>query len=223
MSEDAYATALKNTLTEIQNICPDVSCSFFFSRDGKTVAENPEAIEETTKKTVDSFQSLTEKADSIGDLETLLIKGEKGKVQFTRVNDIYLALATSEDTDMTHVQSFVRVMIPTILKLLEGIAPTPLNFISSKELIVNTLSGFLVGDSVQIDVETIESWFEHLDKKGVNRVHVESSGGKTVKCKFRELNDQKLKGKGIIKIPEKVCKKLGVKEGELVTVKPIES
>ncbi len=223
MSEDAYAIALKNTLTEIQNICPDVSCSFFFTKDGKTIAGNSESKEETTEKTADSFRSMAEKADSIGDLETLFIEGENGKFHLTHVNDVYLALTTSEGADTTHVQSFVRVIVPTILKLLESITPTPLQFISSKQLIVETLSGFLVGDSVQIDVGTLASWSERLDKKGVNQVHIEASKGKVVQCRVKELDDPKLKGKGIIKIPEKICKKLGVKEGELVSVKPKES
>lgn len=223
MNEEAYATALKNTLTEIQNIYPDVSCSFFFTEDGKIVAGNPEAKDETTEKTVHSFWSLAEKADSIGDPETLFINGENGKVHFIRVNNMYVALATSESVDMTYVQSFVRIIIPTILKLLETTTPTPLQFISSKQLIVHTLSGFFVGDSVQIDVETLASWSERLNKKGVNEVHIKASEGKVAKCRVKELDDPKLKGKGIIKIPEKVCRKLGVKEGESVTVKPTES
>ncbi len=222
MSDDAYTTALKNTLAEIQHICPDVNCSFIFTGDGKIVAGNSEANEETIEKTMLSFQNLAKKMGEFGDLEAFSIDGKTGKVYFSRVNEIYLALAASEWADMAYVQSFARVIIPTILKLLESVAPTPLPFVPSKEFVVETLSGFFLGDSVQIDVDTLASWSEILNKKFVNEVHIEASGGKAAKCRVKGMNEPELKGKRIIKIPEKVCKKIGVKKGELVTVKPTE-
>jgi predicted regulator of Ras-like GTPase activity (Roadblock/LC7/MglB family)/DNA-binding Xre family transcriptional regulator len=220
MSEDAYTAALKSSLTEIKKICPDINFSFIFTKDGTIVAGDSEADEETMKKTVHSFQSLVEKADAIGNMETLLIDGEKGKVHFSRVNDMYLALATSKGADITYLQSVTRVIFPTVLKLLKSIAPTPLQFVPSKQFIVDTLSGFFVGDSVQIDAETLRRWSELLNQKTVSEVEIEAFGGKVAQCKVKELNDPKLKGKGIIRIPEKICKTLEVEKGELVRVKP---
>jgi len=222
MDKDTYAVALKNTLIEIRKICPDVSCSFIFTKDGTIIAGDPEANEETMEKTVDSFQSITEKADPIGGLQALLIDGEKGKVHLSRVNDMYLALAASKNADTIFLQAVTRLIVPTVLKLLESITPTPIPIQSapSKQLVVDTLSGFFAGDSVQIDVETLTQWSEILNRKNIDDVEIEAFGGKTAKCKVKEINDPKLKGKGIIRMPEKIGKALEVKKGELVRVKP---
>lgn len=220
MNKDPYAVALKNALTEIKKICPDVSRSFIFTKDGVIVAGDSETDEKTMEKMIRSFQSVAEKADTIGSLKAVYVNGKKGKVILSSVNDMYLALATSKNADTTYLHSVTRVLIPTVLKLLETITPTPLQFAPSKQLVVDTLSGFFVGDSVQIDTELLEEWDKLLNQRSVNHVEIEAFGGKSTQCKVKEINDTKLKGKGIIRIPERVCKTLEVKKGELVKVKP---
>lgn len=220
MNKDPYAVALKNALTEIKKICPDVSRSFIFTKDGVIVAGDSETDEKTMEKMIRSFQSVAEKADTIGSLKAVYVNGKKGKVILSSVNDMYLALATSKNADTTYLHSVTRVLIPTVLKLLETITPTPLQFAPSKQLVVDTLSGFFVGDSVQIDTELLEEWDKLLNQRSVNQVEIEAFGGKATQCKVKEINDPKLKGKGIIRIPERVCKTLEVKKGELVKVKP---
>jgi predicted regulator of Ras-like GTPase activity (Roadblock/LC7/MglB family) len=225
MNNDPYAVALKKALTEIRNICPDVRRSFIFAEDRVIATGDPEPDEETMKKTIDSFQSVAEKADAIGSLKAFYVNGNKGKIILSGVNDMYLALAASEDADTTYLHSVTRVIIPTVLKLLETItptppaSPTPLQSEPSKQLIVDTLSGFFVGDSVQIDTELLEEWARLL-RESVSEVEIESVDGEATQCKVKEINDSKLKGKGMIRIPEKVCKTLEVKKGELVKVKP---
>jgi len=222
MSQNAYADALKNALTEIKKICSDVSRSFIFRRDGMIVAGDSETTKETVEKTVHSFQSIVEKEDMIGGLKALIIDGENGKVHISCVNDMYLALAASKNADATFLQAITHVIVPTVLKLLESTTPTPLQFAPSKQLIVDTLSGFFTGDSVQIDLEVLKQWSELLNRKNVGEVEIEAFGGKTTQCSVREINDPKLKGKGIIRIPERICKVLEVKKGEIVRVKPTE-
>jgi predicted regulator of Ras-like GTPase activity (Roadblock/LC7/MglB family) len=225
MNNDRYAVALKNALTEINNICPDVSHSFIFAEDKVVATGDSEPDEETMKKTIDSFQSVAEKADSIGSLKAFCVNGNKGKIILFGVNGMYLALAASENADTTYLHSVTRVIIPTVLKLLETItptppaSPTPLQSAPSKQLVVDTLSGFFVGDSVQIDIELLEEWARFL-RESVSEVEIESVDGEAMQCKVKEINDSKLKGKGMIRIPEKVCKTLEVKKGELVKVKP---
>jgi len=221
MDNDPYAVALKNALTEIKNICPDVSRSFIFAKDKVIVSGDAESDEETMEKTMSSFQSVAEKADSIGNLKAFYVNGKKGKVILSGVNGMYLALAASENADTTYLHSVTRVIIPTVLKLLETITPTPLpQSTPSKQLVVDTLSGFFVGDSVQIDTELLEEWAKLSNQKSISDVEIEAFGGEATQCKVKEINDSKLKGKGMIRIPEKVCKTLEVKKGELVTVKP---
>ena len=221
MNNDPYAVALKNALTEIKKICPDVSRSFIFAKDRVIVSGDAEPDEETMEKTMSSFQSVAEKADSIGNLKAFYVNGKKGKVILSGVNGMYLALAASENADTTYLHSVTRVIIPTVLKLLETITPTPLpQSTPSKQLVVDTLSGFFVGDSVQIDTELLKEWAKLSNQKSISDVEIEAFGGEATQCKVKAINDSKLKGKGMIRIPEKVCKTLEVKKGELVTVKP---
>jgi len=220
MDKDPYAVALKNALTEIKKICPGVSRSFIFRKDGTIVTGDSETEEEIMEKMVHSFQSVKEKADTIGNLKDLYVNGKNGKVLLSNVNDMYLALAVSKNADTTFLHSVTHVIVPTVLKLLETVTPTPTQFTLSKQLIVDSLSGFFIGDSVQIDTELLEEWAKVLNQKGVNEVEIEAFGGKATQCKVKEINDPNLKGKGMIRIPEKVCKTLEVKKGELVKVKP---
>lgn len=234
MNKDPYTVALNNALTEIKKMCPDVSRSFIFTKDGKIVARDSETDEEITEKMIHSFQSVAEKAETIGNLKTFYVDGEKGKIILSSINDRYLALAASKNADTTYLNSITHVIIPTILKLLETITPTPLQFEPSKQLVetskqlvetpkqlvVDTLSGFFIGDAVQIDTQILEEWAKLLNQKSVNQVEIESFGGKSTQCKVKEINEPKMKGKEMIRIPEKLCKTLEVKKGELVKVKP---
>jgi predicted regulator of Ras-like GTPase activity (Roadblock/LC7/MglB family) len=221
MNNDPYAVALKKALTEIKNICPDVSRSFIFAKDKVIASADAEPDEETMEKTINYFQRVAEKADSIGNLKAFYVNGKKGKVILSGVNGMYLALAASENADTTYLNSVARVIIPTVLKLLETFTPTPLpESKPSKQLVVDTLSGFFVGDSVQIDTELLEEWAGLSNKESISEVEIEAFGGDATQCKVKEISDSKLKGKGMIRIPEKICKTLEVKKGELVTVKP---
>jgi len=221
MNKDPYAVALKNALTEIKKTCPDVSHSFMFTQDGAIVAGDQETDEKTMEKMIQSFQSVAEKADTIGSLKAFYVNGKKGKVILSSVNDMYLALTASKNADTTYLHAVTHVIITTVLKLLETITPTPLQIAPSKQLIVDTLSGFFIGDAVQIDTEILKEWSKLLNQKSVDRVEIEAFRGKGAQCKVKEINDPKLKGKEMIRIPEKVCKTLEVKKGELVKVKPV--
>ncbi|UCE16022.1 MAG: roadblock/LC7 domain-containing protein [Candidatus Bathyarchaeota archaeon] len=223
MSNDMYTTALNDTLTEIKKICPDINYSFIFTKNGTIIAGNGEAADTLMKKTVHSFQSLTEKAVVIGGLQTFSINGEKGKLHISRINDMYLAVTTSPHADTTYLHSVTNVIVPTVLKLLENIAPTPLQFTSSQQLVVDTLTGFFTGDSVQIDDTHLKEWSQHLNGKNVNEVELETIGGKKTQCGVKKINDPKRQGKELILIPEKTCRALQTKKGELVKVKPVAS
>ncbi|NIR86752.1 roadblock/LC7 domain-containing protein [Candidatus Bathyarchaeota archaeon] len=222
MSKDMYATALKYTLTEIKKMCPDIKYSFIFTKDGAIITGDGEA-DSLMEKTVDSFQRLAEKAVTIGELDALSINGEKGKLQISRVEDMYLVVTTSPRADTTYLNSVTNVIVPTVLKLLEKIAPTPLRFMPSQQLVVDTLTGFFTGDDAQIDDTHLKNWSEQLKGKDVNEVEIETIGGKKTRCGVKKISDSKREGKGLILIPEKTCKALKAKKGELVKVKPIAS
>jgi len=224
LSRDVFATALENSLKEIRNICPDVKCSFLFTRDGALVARDAQADDTLMEKAVRLFQNVSEKATMIGGLNTFLIDGDNGRVYVSCANDMYLAMVTSKDADMPYLRSVTRVIIPTILKLLESIVPTPLKFVPSIQLVADNLSGLrskFAGDTVEIDHETLDQWSKLFNGRGVSEVEIEAFSGKQARCRVRAVEDMALEGKGLIRIPEKAFQALEVKKGELVRVKPM--
>jgi len=217
-------TALRNSLREIRNICHDVKFSFLFTWDGALVAEDAQAEGTMMENAVHLFKSVAEKAVTIGGLDTLMIDGDNGRVYISSADDMYLALVMSKDADVAYLRSVTRVIVPTILKLLESVVPTPLKFMPSQQLVVDNLSGFrsrLAGDTVEIDHEILKQWSELIDGKDVNEVEIEAFSGKKARCRVRAIEDSKLVGNGLIRIPEKPFQALEVKKGELVRVKPL--
>lgn len=92
----------------------------------------------------------------------------------------------------------------------------------SQQLIVDRFSGFMVkSDTIQLDAEILKRWSEELGVEGINEVEIETFSGRNVRCKTKVINDPKLEGRGLIRIPEKTCQSLDVRRGELVRVKAV--
>ena len=235
MNRDPYAIALNSAMTEIKKAYPDIKQSFIFTKNGTIITGDQETDEKTMNNVLESFENLKEKAKAIGNLKSFHITAKNGKLTLSTIKDMYLVMATSKNADKTHIYSITHVIIPTILKTLETFAPTPLQVTPTKKLIVDTLSGFFAGDSVQIDAEILRDWTKNNDprarvkaaltgeqntQESINNVKIETFGGNSTLCKVKEINDDKLKGKNMIRIPEKLCKSLEINKGDLVKVKP---
>jgi len=126
MDDEVYSFALKNTLNEIQNICPDIKNSFMFKEEGEIVAADEKTPEKVVAHVMDSFDGIFEKADAIGGVEGITLEGSKGRVTISCMNDLYLVTVTSRKADLNYVNTVTQVLIPTILRLLEKIHPSPL-------------------------------------------------------------------------------------------------
>jgi predicted regulator of Ras-like GTPase activity (Roadblock/LC7/MglB family) len=126
MDDEVYSFALKNALNEIRNVCPDITNAFMFREDGEIIAGDENTPEKTMVHVVDAFDGLLEKADAIGGVECITIEGTNGRVNVSCVQDVYLVTVTSRKADINYVNTIIRVLIPTVLRLLEKICPTPL-------------------------------------------------------------------------------------------------
>jgi hypothetical protein len=126
MDNEVYTFALKNTLNEIRNVCPDITHTFMFTDDGEILATDENTHEKTIIQVVDAFDGILEKADKIGGVECITLEGSDGRVNVSCIKDIYFAIVTSKKADISYVNTVTRVLIPTVLKLLEKICPTPL-------------------------------------------------------------------------------------------------
>jgi hypothetical protein len=247
MNNNVYAFALKSTLDEIQGACPDVSNTFIF-KDGKILAKSETADETTAKLTINAFDSITERADTLGGLEAVTIQGANGRVSIACMNDFYLTTVLSKKADEKYVNTLTRVLIPTVIKLVEKIHPTStddetltVNPEPAEEqetpavddepllpeppvtqLIIEDLGGLLIpSDTVRIDKAVITQWNDLYGDKKIEEVDLETLDGKTTRCKFKHIKDSKRKEKGIIQMPEKIQLTLEIAKGELVMVKPV--
>jgi len=126
MDNEVYSFALKNTLNEIQNICPDIKNAFMFREDGEIIAGDKNTPEENIVHAIDAFDGVTEKAEAIGGVESIILEGNKNRISVSRMNELYLVTVTSRKADMNYVNTVTRVLVPTILKLLDKINPAPL-------------------------------------------------------------------------------------------------
>ena len=95
-----------------------------------------------------------------------------------------------------------------------------------KELVVDVLTGFFAGDSVQVDAETLMEWTTESSGKGrtkvpIDHVRVETFAGNSTLCKVKEISDGRMKRKSKVRIPEKICNTLELRKGDKVKVKPL--
>jgi hypothetical protein len=122
MENEVYAFVLENTLQEIQNACPEVTSNFIF-KDGKILAKNKKTEQETATQTIEAFDAIAERADPIGDIESITIQSAEGKVNIAAMEDLYLTTVSSKGADEEYVNTLTRILIPIVIKLSEKIQP----------------------------------------------------------------------------------------------------
>jgi len=127
MDTEVYSFALKNVLNEIHNICPDIKSVFMFREDGKIVAGDNSTAENTVVRVIDAFDGVFEKADALGGVESINLDSSRGRLSVSCLNDLYLVTVATRKADMNYVNTVTRVLIPTVLKLIEKISPAPPN------------------------------------------------------------------------------------------------
>ena len=194
MDNEAYTFALKNALNEIRNACPDITNTFMFRKDGEIIVGDENTPEKTMVHVVNAFDGIFEKADAIGGVECITIEGSNGKVNVSWLNDLYFVTVTSRKADINYVNTVTRVLIPTVLRLLEKICPTPLKSNSpltetKHQLKIPMDEEFekpeLMEEPVEETVmeepkETVEAETKHeplLSEPPVNQLIVENLGG----------------------------------------------
>jgi len=124
MSNEAYTFALDNTIREIKNVCPDVTKIFIFEENAHTIAKDEDTNQDSIDRTVDAFNAIKEKAETTGGFEAWTIQGSEGRVNIAPINNFYLATVTSKEADEKFVSSLTRILIPTVVKLVDQLHPS---------------------------------------------------------------------------------------------------
>src|SRR3990170_5505941 len=248
MEVDNGNLLLTKALTEIKNVSPEISKAFLFQRNQKILARDECTDKEEANVTVEAFEALDKKANTISGIESVTFQGTKGRLGITQVKEYYLATVTSKETDEKTINNLTRVLAPTILKLVQEIYPSTqrsyeeiaekaekeeLGYLGKQlpdlpfvEFVVENISrlGVLSGspDTVRIDVVTIGQWTELYGENSIEEVIVEeSTTGKSVQCKFEPIKDSRCEGKGSVQIPEKIQQALRTRKGAKVLIKPV--
>jgi hypothetical protein len=135
MDNEIYSFALKNALNELQNVCPDINSTFVFRENGEIIAGDENTPEKTITHVTDTIDGTLDKAEAIGGVEGVTLEADNGGINVRRVDDFYVVTVTSKKADMKLVNTATRVLVPTVLKLLEKISPASLkNYSASTEI-----------------------------------------------------------------------------------------
>ena len=122
MNDDMLAFALKSTVDEIKNTCPDVSNTFIFDNNGTILAMDDALDNETAARTINVFKAVAKKANAIGGLESASFYSENNRVNVFQIDNLCLVLVGSEEPDGERTANLVRMLVPAVLKLSERIS-----------------------------------------------------------------------------------------------------
>ena len=119
----AYSNPLQIIIDEFKNISPEIKRTFVFKTNGEIVACDETTTDDQSKKLASTFLNLSSKAEVIGDIETLTIQGADSQLNITSTNNnYYLTTVSSRSADVKIVTSLTRVIIPTVMTLMDEIS-----------------------------------------------------------------------------------------------------
>ncbi len=125
LTDETRSFALETTLNEIRNACPNIQASFLLDKEANIIARDSETSEADVEQISELLDAMLEKADAIGGLDALVIEGSKGNVHLSSIEDMYLTLVAPKKTDMENLQTIPRVLIPTVIKILDTLPTSP--------------------------------------------------------------------------------------------------
>jgi hypothetical protein len=122
MSNEEYAFALKSTLNEIKNACPDISHSFIFGEGATIIAKDEETNQQNAVQAANAIDKLNEQANEIGGIKTITIQTETDRVNIASTNDFYSVMISNVESEESTVNTINQVLIPTVLKITDKIS-----------------------------------------------------------------------------------------------------
>jgi hypothetical protein len=246
MSTEACNIALKNTINEIKNVCPDVTNILVFRENGEILAGDENTSEVTINSTQETFRALSERATVVGGIESVIFSASESKINISQFDDLYVTTVASDGADERTISNVVRVMIPTTLKIVQNIYPSIKS--QSQEVTLKTqptihkreitnpevqaneytvenltlIGGFMIDpETAYIDIALIVQWAEKYGNQPIKKISLEAANGKIVQCKFQPLKGEKYENRGIVKISEKIQAGLNVNKGTKVLIRPV--
>ncbi|UCD96852.1 MAG: roadblock/LC7 domain-containing protein [Candidatus Bathyarchaeota archaeon] len=125
MTDETRSFALETTLNEVRNACPDVQAAFLLDKEANIIARDEETSEAAIEQMSELLNVMLEKAEAIGGLEELVIEGSKSNIHLSSIEDMYLTLVAPKKADIENLQTIPRVLIPTVIKVLDNLPTSP--------------------------------------------------------------------------------------------------
>jgi hypothetical protein len=102
----------------------------------------------------------------------------------------------------------------------------PILTLPASEFTVENLSGINIiysdPETVYVDRALLGEWKELFGDKPIEEAMVESpETSKKYSCRFQPIRSQKLEGKNVILVPDRIQRKLEIKRGAIVLIRPI--
>jgi hypothetical protein len=126
MDNEFLSFALRNTLDEMQKVCPDIKTAFAIDGNRELIARGASTPENGLVRAVELIRDVLEKAEALGGAEDLTIKGMDGRVNVSRMDEIYIVTVASKNADLKYVDTVVHVLFPTVLEVLEKLGSAPI-------------------------------------------------------------------------------------------------
>ena len=115
MDNEFLSFALKNTLDEMQKVCPDIKTAFAIDGNRELIARGEKTPENSLARAIELLRDVLEKAEALGGADDLTIKGMDGRVNVSRMDEIYIVTVASKNADLKYIDTVVHVLFPTVL------------------------------------------------------------------------------------------------------------
>ncbi len=131
------------------------------------------------------------------------------------------ATSPTVESSPTMTVTPVSTSIPT-----QTIPQMPILNLPISEFKVENLSGINIiysdPETVYVDRALLGEWKELYGNRHIEKAMVESPDtSKKYRCRFQPIKSQKLEGKNVILVPDRIQKKLEIKKGATIRIRPV--
>lgn len=116
---EAYSTALQPVIDEFKGVAPEIVNTFIFDETGEIIASTETGTDEQIKKSIDAFNNISDRAGTVGSIETLIIQGANSQLNITAIKNLHVATVSSLSADKKIVKILTGILIPTVVKLVD--------------------------------------------------------------------------------------------------------
>jgi hypothetical protein len=120
----SYNSAFQTMVDELQKLNPDIKRAIIFKYHGTILAKDKDTTEQSANKFIQMFNEIEDKTQKIGGLQSLTVFGTKREISVSNVNGMYLTTIYTKQADKRTIELLTKVLVPTVVKFLDQLAPS---------------------------------------------------------------------------------------------------